>query len=183
METVRIKRSLPLEHHSLCLSTSWCGLENLLGQCRLLQPTTQRAAKWIKFLTMNSAAHTNAKYKAFFWNRSAHVEWNTAKTFWIKTRLRVCVAKQVRLTIRIIFKLNYDQRLALKTADECTGFFLLDYTRTDWENRKCKSTNQNVLFKKSTWGAMLCRCIFETKQNMLKPICVPSLLSVFFQCR
>ena len=183
METVRIKRSLPLEHRSLCLSTSWCGLENLLGQCRLLQPTTQRAAKWIKFLTMNAAAHTNVKYKALSFSEIDHAEWNTAKAFWIKTRPSVCVAKQIRLTIRIIFKINYDQRLALKTADECTGFFLLDYTRTNWENRKWKSTNQNILFKKSTRGSMLCRCIFETKQNILKPICVPSLLSVFFQCR
>lgn len=123
METVRIKRSLPLEHRSLCLSTSWCGLENLLGQCRLLQPTTQRAAKWIKFLTMNAAAHTNVKYKALSFSEIDHAEWNTAKAFWIKTRPSVCVAKQIRLTIRIIFKINYDQRLALKRADECTGFF------------------------------------------------------------
>lgn len=45
------------------------------------------------------------------------------KGFLIKTKLSVCLAKQIRLTIRIIFKLNYDQRLALKTADECTTVF------------------------------------------------------------
>jgi len=45
------------------------------------------------------------------------------KGFLIKTKPSVCVAKQIRLTICIIFKLNYDQRLALKTADECTRVF------------------------------------------------------------